>query len=156
MSVLPDPPAGFPPARSVSTHRGLICSLVSVHVRFAHRGSWQRQTRFTHTKVTGRPAAGRSRTQLGRRSCNLARTPQAGHQPSSAVVSTACSTSPSCSDTANTRNPGRPSITVVAIPSSRTWDLLRSMALDTSIVRSQAYVSAQAAKTRRGAITTLH
>ena len=50
----------------------------------------------------------------------------------------------------------RPSITVVAVPSSCTWDLLQSMALDTSIVRSQACVRAQARVQRRGAITTIH
>jgi len=111
-------------ARSVIDARGRTSSLVSVHVTVGHAGSWQRQTRFTHTSVTGRPAAGRSRTQLGRRSCSRACTPQPGHQPCTAVVSTACSTSPPYSDTANTVNPDKPSITVVAIPSSRTWDLL--------------------------------
>ena len=69
------------------------------------RGSTHRHTRLTHTNVTGRPAAGRSRTQVGRRSCSRACTPQPGHQPSSAVVSTACSSSPSYSDTASTTNP---------------------------------------------------
>jgi len=111
-------------ARSVHDARARICSLVSVHVTLGHRGSPQRQTRLTHTSVTARPAAGRSRTQLGRRLCSLACTPHDGHQPCSTVISTACSTSPSCSDTANTRNPDKPSIAVVAIASSRTWDLL--------------------------------
>lgn len=104
-----------------------------------------RHTRLTHTSVTGRPAAGRSRTQLGRRLCSRACTPQPAHQPSAAVVSTACSTSPPYSDTASTTNPGNPSITAVAIPSPCTWDLLESMASDTSIVRSQVSSTAQAA-----------
>ena len=132
-------------ARCVQAARGRIASVVSVQVRRGHRGSRQRQIRLTQTSVTGRSAAGRSRTQLGRRSCNRARTPQPEHQPWPAVVSTACSSSPAYSDTASTTNPGNPRTAVAAIPSSRTWDLLRSMASDTSIVRSQVFFTAQAA-----------
>jgi hypothetical protein len=51
-------PSGGP--RSVNAQRARICSCVSDQVCFAHRGSWQRHTRLTHTCVTGRPAAGRS------------------------------------------------------------------------------------------------
>jgi hypothetical protein len=103
---------------------------------------------MTHTSVTGRPTAGRSRTQVGRRSCSRARTPQAGQNPSASTVSTACSTSPSYSDTASSRNPGNPSITVAAVASSRTWTSL-DHGVDTLIVRSQARFRAQA----RGRVT---
>ena len=104
-------------ARTVQPARGRICSVVSVQVRTAHAGSTQRHTRLTHTRVTGRPAEGRSRTQLGRRSCNLATTPQPRQKSSAAKVSTACSTSPSFADTANNTKPGKPSIAVAALPS---------------------------------------
>src|SRR3954454_23830689 len=76
--------------------------------------------RLTHTNVTGRPAAGRSRTHVGRRSCSRACAPHTGHQPVLAVVSTAYSNSPSRSDTANTAMPSSPSITV-ALLLSITW-----------------------------------
>jgi hypothetical protein len=70
------------PARLVSDARGRIASCVSVQVCFpAPRGSWQRHTRFTHTSVTGRPAAGRSRTSSAAGRGNLSRTPHDQHQP---------------------------------------------------------------------------
>ena len=82
----------------------------STNAWFAFRSSAEKRgmpARMSESvNVTGRPPAGRSRTQLGRRSCSRARVPQPGHQPSDASVSTACSSSPACSDTASTRNPG--------------------------------------------------
>src|ERR1700757_2410088 len=80
----------------------------------------QRQMRLTHTNVTARSPAGRSRTQVGRRLCNRACAPQVGHQPARAVVSIAYSTSPSLSETANTAMPASPSI-AVALLFSITW-----------------------------------
>ena len=58
----------------------------------------------------------------------------------------ACSTSPAYSDTASTQKPGNPSMAVLAIASSLTWDLLESMASDTSIVRSQALATGQVSR----------
>ena len=111
-------------ARSVSDARAPMCSLVSVQVRAAHAGSAHRHTRFTQISVTGRPAAGRSRTRTGRRPCGTACTPQPRQNSSTAVVSTACSSSPSTSDTASRTKPARPSIAVAALPSPCTWGLL--------------------------------
>jgi hypothetical protein len=56
----------------------------------------------------------------GRRPCNLACAPHAGHQPVDAVVWIANSISPSRSDTASTAMPFSPSITV-ALLLSITW-----------------------------------
>jgi hypothetical protein len=81
-------------ARAVSDARGAIAWLVSVHVRFEHAAYPQRQTRLTHTNITGRPPEGKSRTHVGRRSCSWATAPQSGQPTRSAVVSTACSNSP--------------------------------------------------------------
>ena len=113
-------------ARSVSDARGRIAGDVSDQVTTGQRGSRHRQTRLTHTNVTGRPAAGRSRTHVGRRSCSRACTPQPRQKSSRAVVSTACSSSPFCCDTASRTNPSNPSIAVAALTSSCTWGLLDS------------------------------
>jgi hypothetical protein len=82
-------------ARPVNEARGAISGQVCVQVRFAHNLYGHRQTHLIHTSVTGRPPAGRSRTQHGRRSCNSATAPHCGQPTKSAVVSTACSHSPS-------------------------------------------------------------
>ena len=110
-------------ARSVSDARGAITGEVSVQVRFAHAQCGQRHTRLTHTSVTGHPPAGKSRTHLGHRSCSSATAPHSGQPTKSAVVSTACSSSPSLSDTASTTNPGKPNITAAALRSRSTWGL---------------------------------
>jgi hypothetical protein len=95
-------------ARSVSDARGKICGQVSVQVLIGHSRCGHRHTRLIHTRVTGRPPVGRSRTQHGRRSCSCATAPHPGQSTRSAVVSMACSSSPSCSDTASTTNPASP------------------------------------------------
>jgi len=112
-------------ARSVNDARGRIAGDVSDQVTTGHRGSTHRQIRLTHTNVTGRPAAGRSRTHVARRSCNRACTPQPRQKTSRLVVSTACSSSPFCCDTASRTNPSNPSIAVAALTSSCTWGLPR-------------------------------
>ena len=63
-------PAGTPAcgARSVHDVRGATCGSVSVQVCFSHSRGTQRQIRLTHTSVTARSPAGRSRTDVGRRS----------------------------------------------------------------------------------------
>jgi hypothetical protein len=103
-------------SRSVHDARGRIDSLVSVQVRTGHTGSGQRHTRFTHTIVTSRPPEGRSRTHVGRRSCNTATIPHTRQPVTASTVSTACSNSPSCSDTASNTKAGNPSIAVAALP----------------------------------------
>ena len=65
-------------ARSDSTARGRIAASVTDHVRCERRGSWQRQIRLKHTRITVRPLDGRSRTERGLRSCSVATTPQPG------------------------------------------------------------------------------
>jgi len=80
----------------------------------------------TGLKVTGRPPAGRSRTHTGRRACGLAAAPHPEHDAAVAVVSTACSSSPSRSDTASRTSPSSPRITVPALPLSIAWGLLDS------------------------------
>src|SRR5262245_3699054 len=60
--------------------------------------------RLTHTSVTGRSPAGKSRTHVGRRSCKRPTAPHTGHHPLAAVVSMAYSSSPSRSDTASTNH----------------------------------------------------
>ena len=110
------------PARSVHAARGLICGWLSVQVCCSHSRWGQRQIRLTHTNVTARSPAGRSRTQVGRLLCNRAWAPHTGHQPVAAVVSIAYSTSPSLSETANTAMPASPSI-AVALLFSITWGL---------------------------------
>lgn len=65
-------------ARSVNDACGAITVEVSLQVRFGHHPCGQRQTRLTHTKATGRPPAGRSRTQHGLRSCSWATAPHSG------------------------------------------------------------------------------
>jgi hypothetical protein len=109
-------------ARSLHDVRALICRWLSVQVCCSHSRWMQRQMRLTHTNVTARSPAGRSRTQVGRRLCNRACAPQVGHQPTLAVVSIAYSTSRSPSETANTAMPARPSI-AVALLFSITWGL---------------------------------
>jgi hypothetical protein len=74
-----------------------------------------------------RPASHRQiRTYVGRRSCSRACTPQPRQKSVEAVVSTACSSSPSCCDTASRTKPSNPSIAVAALTSSCTWGLLES------------------------------
>jgi len=109
-------------ARSVHDARGAIAGCVSVQVCCSHWGCTHRQMRLTHTSVTRRSPAGKSRTHVGRRSCNRAIAPHTGHQPIAAVVSIAYSSSPSCSDTASTAMPSSPSITV-ALLLLFTWGL---------------------------------
>ena len=94
MPVLPDPAARLGPGplgqrrprpdRLGSPTRSPPGSADSLH----------RHTRLTHTNVTGRPPAGRSRTYVGRRSCSRACTPQLRQKSTVVVVSTACSSSP--------------------------------------------------------------
>ena len=110
-------------ARSVSDARAAITGQVSVQVLVGHSWCTHRHTRLIHTRVTGRPAVGRSRIQHGRRSCSCATAPHSGQPTRSAVVSTACSNSPSCSDTASTTNPGKPNIAAAALRSRSTWGL---------------------------------
>ena len=64
-------------------------------VRRGQSGSMQRHARLIHTRITGRPPAGRSRTSVRRRSSNRA------------LVSMAYSISLSCSDTVSSTNPER-------------------------------------------------
>ena len=71
------------------------------------------------------------------RPCALAATPQPAHQAVAAVVSTACLSSPSTSDTATRTIPGNPSMAVRALPLAFTWDLLHRV-VDTAIPRPQA------------------
>jgi len=129
-------------ARPVSDARAPISTLVSVHVRFGHNRCRHRHTRLIHTTVTGRPAEGRSRTHTGRRSCSSATAAQVGQPTRSAVVSTACSSSPSCSDTASTTNPAMPNITAAALRSRSTWGL-RFVSSTPRIMRPQAHAQAQ-------------
>jgi hypothetical protein len=82
----------------------------------------QRHTRLTHTSVTARSPAGRSRTHVGRRPCSRACAPPTGHQHVAAAVSIAYSTSPSRSETASTAMLSSPSI-AVALLLSLTWGL---------------------------------
>ena len=95
-------------ARSVSVARGAIASWRSVQVRCSHAGCGQHQTRFTQHSTTGRPATGRSRTQLGRRSFARATAPQLGQPTRSAVVWTSNSSSPPASAAASSSNPSSP------------------------------------------------
>jgi hypothetical protein len=119
-------------ARSVSTDRARITALGSDQVRCGQAASRQRHTRLSHTSTTGRPPAGRSRTQRGLRSCNVATTPQRGQPVTDSVVSTSSSSSPPYSAAARTTNPGSPRATVAvstdppssrALPFSFTWGL---------------------------------
>ena len=64
-------------------------------VRRGQSGSMHRHARLIHTRITGRPPAGRSRTSVRRRSSNRA------------LVSMAYSISLSCSDTVSSTNPER-------------------------------------------------
>ena len=129
-------------ARSVSAARAAISALVSVQVLFGHNRCGHRHTRLIHTTVTGRPAEGRSRTHTGRRSCSCATAAQLGQPTRSAVVSTACSSSPSCSDTASTTKPAMPNITAAALRSRSTWGL-RFVSSTPRIMRPQAHAQAQ-------------
>ena len=67
-----------------------------------------RHRRLAHTTTTGRPPAGRSRTTTRRRPLLLARAPQAGQRTATAVVSTNCHSSPSCSTAATSTKPANP------------------------------------------------
>ncbi len=107
-------------ARSVSDARDRIRSLTSDQVRPGHASSAHRHNLLIHSSVTGRPAAGRSRTRTTRRPCGRACTPHARHHACRAVVSTACSSSPSSSDTASSTKPLSPSMAVPALPSRST------------------------------------
>src|SRR5690606_41593123 len=71
---------------------------VLVHDPFGQAGSGQRQRRFRHRNLTGRPPTARSRTSVSRRPLETARTPHSGHPTTSVVVSTSIHTSPSTSD----------------------------------------------------------
>lgn len=86
-------------ARAVRTDRGGICVLVFDQMRRGHsRGSvGQRHSRLDHTSTTGRPAAGRSDTDTGRRPGDTATTPQRGQPVIDVVVLTSSSTSPATS-----------------------------------------------------------
>src|SRR5271165_2787845 len=128
-------------ARSLHDARALICGWLSVQVCCSHSGWVQRQIRLTHTNVTGRSPAGRSRTHVGRRPCNLAAAPHTGHQPVDAVVWIAYSISPSRSDTASTAMPSSPSITV-ALLLSITWGL-SFVSVTPRIMRPQARFQTQ-------------
>jgi hypothetical protein len=77
------------PARSVIPARaGAIRPSVSVHVPPGHTGSGQRQRRLRHTRVAGRPNAGRSTSSTGGRSLTHALVPQPAQPVTSTVVST--------------------------------------------------------------------
>ena len=130
-------------ARPVSDARAAMHGEVSVHVLVGQSRCGHRHTRLIHTTVTGRPPAGRSRTHTGRRSCNSATAAQDGQPTRSAVVSIACSSSPSCSDTASTTKPAMPNITAAALRSRSTWGL-RLVSLTPRIMRPQAHTQAQA------------
>jgi hypothetical protein len=97
VAVLPDPPTRFGAGPLGERHPRLNMLPGLRQVFAAHRSSAHRQTRFTQINVTGRPAAGRSRTRTGRRPCGTARTPQPRQNSSDAVVSIAYSSSPSTS-----------------------------------------------------------
>ena len=98
--------------------------------------------RVTHTRVTGRPPVGRSRTHTGRRACGRADTTHEAHRATLAVDSTACSSSPSRSETASSTSPSSPSNTVPALRVSITWGL-PTRVLDTTILRPQARLQGQ-------------
>ena len=98
-------------ARCVNTARGPISSEPSVQVLASQSGSGQDQRRLDHTSTTGRPAAGRSRTLVSRRSLGLARTPQVGQPVTEAFVSTNSHTSSSSSTAAFTTKLGMPTST---------------------------------------------
>jgi hypothetical protein len=65
-------------ARWVSTARGVIAALVSVHVFTAHAASVQRQRRLRHRSRTLRPNASTSRTTTVKRPLVNARTRMSG------------------------------------------------------------------------------
>ena len=141
-------------ARSVNDARGTISGEVSVQVLVEHSWCGHRHTRLTHTRVTGRPAVGRSRIQQGRRSCSSATAPHPGQPTRSAVVSMACSSSPSCSDTASTTNPGKPNIAAAALRSRSTWGL-HLRVLDTTEHEAPGRSQAQAEDRVLQRLTTL-
>lgn len=91
----------------------------------------KRDTRFTHTRVTGRPPGGRSRTHTGRQACTRATDPHDEQRTALPGVCTACSSSPSRADTTASSRRSRPSITVAALPSATTGGLLARV-LDTT------------------------
>jgi hypothetical protein len=115
-------------ARAVSSARGAIASCCSVQVLTSHSGCLQVQTRLTQHSTTGRPAIGRSATQLGRRSFAVATAPHPGHGTRSAVVSIISSSSPPASAAARTSNPSNPNSSVVtdSVASVTTWGPPRS------------------------------
>src|SRR5690606_8948357 len=117
---------------------GRIPACVSVHDPFGQAGSGQRQRRFRHRNLTGRPPTARSRTSVSRRPLETARTPHSGHPTTSVVVSTSIHTSPSTSTLASTRNPRMPNRTAAgSIPSTMTYGLL-SQRLVATTKRSEA------------------
>src|SRR5690606_14647472 len=125
-------------ARSVRTALGRIPACVSVHDPFGQAGSGQRQRRFRHRNLTGRPPTARSRTSVSRRPLETARTPHSGHPTTSVVVSTSIHTSPSTSTLASTRNPRVPNRSAAgSIPSTKTYGLL-SQRLVATTKRSEA------------------
>ncbi len=65
--VLTDKPAGLPAGSFGQRAPRRMSVLVSLHVVTSHALSWQRQSRWSQTSATGRPAEGRSRIVVRRR-----------------------------------------------------------------------------------------
>jgi hypothetical protein len=116
----------------VSTDRARIAAFGWDQVRCGHVHSGQRRTGLSHTTTTGRPPAGKSRTQPTLRLCNVAATPHRGQPFTDSIVSTSNSSFPPSSAAATTTNPGSPRLTVAlstdprssrALPFSFTWGL---------------------------------
>jgi hypothetical protein len=120
-------PTGDLGAGPLGEHRPrAIASDSSDHVRIGQVGSGQRHRRLAHTSTTGLSASGRSRTTTRRRPWPTTRTPQAGHQARSSVVSTASHHSPdvSSSSKTDTTNPSSPSRADTPLPSRSIRGLL--------------------------------
>jgi hypothetical protein len=98
------------PARSViAALAGAIRPSVSVQVPTSHPGSGQRHRRLRHTRIAGRPNAGRSTSATGGRSLTHALVPQPEQPSTSTVVSMwTRNGSPSRSSTPRTQISGRP------------------------------------------------
>jgi hypothetical protein len=113
-------------ARSVRHARGAIAGCTSVQVLTGHAACGQHQIRLCQQITTGRPAIGRSRTHVGRRSLARATAPHSGQPTRSAVVSTSNSSSPPASAATSRRKPSSPNNAAVtdAVASPLTWGLL--------------------------------
>jgi len=124
-------------ARSVHEERDPTAGWDSVHVRFAHVGSCQRHTRFT-TPGSPDPAGGQVPHPHRPARVRAHRSPHEAHRTAAAVLSTACSSSPSRSNTASSTRPSSPSNTMPALPSTSP-DASSTRVLDTTnLVRPQA------------------